>query len=251
MKYRHIIFDADHTIIDFQKDERRALKEATLGIPPSKVRKLLSTAGIPPSDMPTLREQLAAHLQAYSLRNWTELGLDNVHEEAIQKRYHELTYVHVHDLFAYAQKECALEDAEAAKRIFFETLCLPAHPLEGALEVVKELSTRFSLSVATNGLAQMQRGRLKEFKPYLTHLFISEEMNTIKPAQEFGRVMLETLQAKAEECLFVGDSLASDIALANRLGMDAVWYNPNGRPLPESVTLKGQITALNELFKYI
>ena len=254
-KYRHIIFDADHTLIDFQADERRAIRASIADIPPSKTRAGVSIADIPPfeatSDIPPSDEEIVHRIQAYSLLNWGELGLDQVHDPVIQRRYHELTYTHVHALIAYAGSQYAIQDAERAERIFFETLCLPANPCEGALEIVRELSTRFLVSVATNGLSLMQRGRLKEFMPYLHQLFISEEMETIKPAKEFGKTMLEALGARAEECLFVGDSLSSDIAMAGKLQMDAVWVNPDGRPLPEGCRVKGQIRTLKELFQYV
>lgn len=254
-KYRHIIFDADHTLIDFQADERRAIRAVIAGIPSTDARFGVSIADIPPrgatADIPPSDEETVHKIQAYSTLNWGELGLDQVHDPMIQRRYHELTYVHVHALIAYAGGACALQDADGAERIFFETLCLPANPCEGALEMVKELSTRFLVSVATNGLSTMQRGRLNEFTPYLHQLFISEEMQTIKPANDFGKAMLESLKATAEECLFVGDSLSSDIAMANKLQMDAVWVNPDGRPLPEGYRVKGQIKALRELLKYV
>ena len=250
-KYRHIIFDADHTLIEFSKDERRALKASIADMPLVKAGNGLSTADMPLSDIPPAEGQVTARLQAYSTRNWTQLGLDEVNDPVIQQRYHALTYEHVHALIKYAAQECALQDAEAAERIFFQTLCLPAHPCKGALELIKALAEGYTLSVATNGLATMQRARLKEFIPYFRHLFISEEMGIIKPAEEFGKIMLNTLQAKAEECLFVGDSLTSDIALANKMGMDAVWVNPEGRPIPEDVKIKGQIKTLDELYKYL
>ena len=251
-KYRHIIFDADDTLIDFGADERRAFQAALADIPPSQAQKAPFVAGMTAiADIPPSDEQIVPRMRAYSLQNWEELGLNKVNDPTVRKRYHALTHTHVHALFEYAQREYAVADAQEAERIFFETLCLPAHPLEGALETVKALAAKFRVSIATNGLSQMQRARLTEFKPYLYKLFISEEMNTIKPAEEFGEIMLGALNARAEECLFVGDSLSSDIALANKLGMDAVWVSSEGRPLPEGVKVKGQIRTLKEIFKYI
>ena len=272
-KYRHIIFDADHTIIDFDEDERRAFRAAFADMSPLESSKAPSIADMPPSkagmtavaDIPPLntgktplnagipptKEEFVLHMQAYSARNWQELGLNNVNDDEIRKAYHRLTYVHVHALFEYAKSEWGLKDASKAEHTFFTTLCLPAHPMDGALEIIKALSANYKISVATNGLSEMQTARLKEFKPYFNRLFISEEMNTIKPAEEFGKILLDTLQARSEECLFVGDSLTSDIALAGKLKMDAVWYNPQGRPLPEGYRVIAQIKSLHELRNYI
>ena len=258
-KYRHIIFDADHTLIDFQKDERRAFRAAFADMPPTKADKAPSIADMPPSKtqraaiagMPSTQEEFAVQMQAYSARNWEELGLNNVNDPLIRKEYHRRTYVHVHALFEYAQREYGLSNAAQAERTFYQTLCSPSLPIDGALEIVKELSQRYAVSVATNGLSDMQNARLVNFKPCLHRLFISEEMGTIKPAEEFGEMMLDSLQARAEECLFVGDSLSSDMALAGKLNMDAIWYNPDGRTLPEGYRIKAQIRTLQELFKYI
>lgn len=95
----------------------------------------------------------------------------------------------------------------------------------------------------------MQNARLKEFKPCLTRLFISEDMGCIKPSSEYGAEILNELGATADECLFVGDSLTSDIALANKLGMDCVWYDPEERTLPEGYRVKAHIKSLKELLR--
>ena len=227
-KYRHIIFDADHTLIDFNADEKRAFRTAFQGTPLG-------------------REEIVQHMWEYSRRDWGERGLNNVNDPEIRKQYHMRTYEHVHALFEYAAAELGLENAGEAERIFYSTLCMPAHPHEGALETVKALSEKYLVSVATNGLTDMQRARLVVFQPYLHKLFISEELNTIKPAKEYGNILLDTLLSQAEECLFIGDSLTSDIALANKLNMDAIWFNPDGRPLPEGYRAVGQIQTLGEL----
>lgn len=232
MKYRHIIFDADHTLIDFNEDERRAFRAAFKGTPLES-------------------EEVIGEMWKFSYENWEELGLNKVNDPDIRKQYHKLYYVHIHALFEFAKQAYDHELADDAERIFYETLCSPAHPREGAFEAVKALSEKYAVSIATNGLSEMQRARLKEFAPYLNRLFISEEMNAIKPSKEFGNIMLNELNAKAEECLFIGDSLTSDIALANKLKMDCIWYDPDGRTLPEGYSLVKKISSLSELIQIL
>ena len=60
-KYRHIIFDADHTLIDFNADEKRAFYAAFQGTPLE-------------------REETVQHMWEYSLQNWGELGLNEVND---------------------------------------------------------------------------------------------------------------------------------------------------------------------------
>lgn len=230
--YRHIIFDADHTLIDFNEDEKRAFRAAF-------------------QDTPLLRDETVESMWKFSYENWEELGLNRVNDSKIRKNYHALYYVHIHALFGFAERKYGLKNADEAEKIFYGTLCSPSHPREGAMETVKALSKKYSVSIATNGLSAMQNARLAEFKPYLFRLFISEEMNAVKPSEEYGKAMLKALGARAEECLFIGDSLTSDIALANRLGTDCVWYDPEGRTLPEGYRISAHIRSLKELLDII
>lgn len=228
MKYRHIVFDADHTLIDFNEDEKRSFRAAFKGTPLES-------------------EEVIQSMWKFSYENWSQLGLNNVNDPEIRKKYHKLYYVHIHALFEYAVQAYGLENAEEREKIFYRDLCSPAHPREGALETVKALSKKYAVSIATNGLSDMQHARLKEFMPYLNKLFVSEEMGAIKPSREFGRIMLNELNAKAEECLFIGDSLTSDIALSNKLKMDCVWYDPEDYALTEGYSVTAQIRSLKEL----
>lgn len=231
-KYRHVIFDADYTLIDFGEDEKRAFRAAF-------------------RNTPLDREEIIETMREYSRENWEALGLNRVNDPAIRKEYHALHYVHVHALFEFAKEKYGYGLTDDRERVFFETLSSPAHPCKGALETVRTLSQKYAVSVATNGLSKMQRARLTEFTPYLFRLFVSEEMNAIKPAREFGNAVLLALGARAEDCLFVGDSLVSDIALADKLGMDAVWCNPEKRELPEGYRVVKEIGSPGELIKFL
>lgn len=231
-KYRHVIFDADHTLVDFNEDEKRSFRAAF-------------------QNTPLQREDTVEAMWEFSYRNWEELGLNRVNDEEIRKRYHALYYVHIHALFDHAEHKYGLKNADEAEKIFYRSLCAPSHEREGALETVRTLSKKYCVSVATNGLSEMQHARLFDFKPCLFRLFISEEMNCIKPSEEYGEYLLKEIDARADECLFVGDSLTSDIALANRLGMDCVWYASKERALPEGFRITARVSSLKELLNLL
>lgn len=233
-QYRYVIFDADHTVIDFDADEKRAFRAA------------FSAVGIPVS------EEAIGELWRFSAENWGRLGLYNVHLPEIQSGYHALYDTHVRELFDHAAERYGLQaHREVAQREFERVLALPSHPIEGAVEVIRALAERYRICIATNGLIRLQRGRLSALSPYIHRVFISEEIGTIKPCGEFFSAMLRSLGAKAEECVLVGDSLDSDIAGANLAGMDAIWFNRRHRPLPSGVTVAAQIDSLTQLLSLL
>ncbi len=231
MGIRHVIFDADDTLIRFGEDEKRAFRIA-FG-----------------EDAPI---ELLEDMRRFEYAHWDEVRLHEVDDPEIAKNFHSLYYEHLKAVFDYAESRYALGSGrKETEQKFFKALCLPAHFTEGALETVKNLSSRYSVWIATNGLGKMQRGRLAEFLPCVKDVFISEELGKVKPSPEFGEEVLSRLGAKGEECIWVGDSLRSDVALANSLHIPCVWYNPASLPPPENVQVYKTIANLNELLSFL
>lgn len=229
-KYDYIIFDADHTLIDFDADERRAFYAA------------FGAAGISAS------AETVEDCWRFSYMNWGSLGLNDVHLPEIRSAYHDLYNAHVRALFDYADTVYGLNGRrERAEEAFMSALRQPSHPIDGAEEVVRALAEGYRVCVATNGLACLQKGRLRGFEQYLYRVFISEELGTIKPDPLFFNAVLRELNAPAGRCLMVGDSLSSDIAGANDAGMDCVWFDRRRHAVLENVAVTARITDLREL----
>ncbi len=228
--YKYLIFDADHTLIDFDADERRAFYAA------------FAAAGVP------VCEREVEACWRFSAENWRKLGLHEVHLPHVQEQFHRLYRVHVNEIVAYLDAEYGFNgNTQAAKQAFMRELCSASQAVEGAVGTVERLSHKYRICVATNGLAEMQYGRLAPFEPFLFRVFVSEEMNAIKPSGEYFNYLLKALGAKAQECLMIGDSLSSDMAGASAAGMDRVWFNRSRSALPRGVRVTAEIHKIAEL----
>ena len=229
--YDCIIFDADHTILDFDADERRAF---TAG---------LSAAGMEPT------EETVEAWWRFSAQNWVSLGLHNVHLPRVRADYHALYRTHVRVIFDRIAQTYRLGAAlrQTAERVFLEELSRASCPVEDAPRVIRALAARYRLCVATNGLCAMQPGRLAPFADRFERIFISEEIGAVKPDPAFFRAMTAELGVSARRCLMVGDSLASDVAGANAVGMDCIWFNRRGEPLPSGYRVRAEIARLADL----
>jgi len=75
----------------------------------------------------------------------------------------------------------------------------------------------------------------------------SEDVRSYKPRPELFERGLELLQLSPSEVLHIGDSLSSDVAGANALGIDVAWMNTKGRELPNSARIHRQITDLRDI----
>ena len=230
-KYKYLIFDADYTLVNYKQDEIAALK------------RLYDEIGYPYDD------EVLERSHHFSEEAWADAGLYEVHREDIQREYHTLYWTHVDDLF---KKEFAVTgfsyDPKKASEKLMKNLTADGHFLPNAEATVKALHARgYKICVATNGLIQMQTGRLRPIRQYVQYLIASEELDTIKPNKLFYEKMFSKLNATADECLMIGDSLYSDIAGANGVGMDSCFFDT--RKMEESADIRPtfHIADLSEL----
>lgn len=233
-EYKHLIFDADHTLLNYLADEREAFKG------------LYQELGLPQTD------ELMSWSKHLSESIWTAAGLYDVHSERIQREYHALYRSHVTGIFeeVFSKYPCKATPREAGER-FLKLLERESVLMDGAAEILSALSKntggRYAVSIATNGLSSIQRGRLSRLLAYTDNVFISEELGCIKPLPAFFEAALNTLSASADECLMIGDSLSSDIAGANAVGMDSCWFNGRGIENDSFIRPKYEIAKLSQL----
>ncbi|MBP5242061.1 MAG: HAD family hydrolase [Clostridia bacterium] len=232
--YKYLIFDADHTLIDFYADERAAF------------RRTFSHYGV------AYTAEDVEKARVLSDRVWAEEGLNNVHLESVQSAFHSKYFSHLPRLIDRIKEITPMSaPSEEIAAYFVKELYVPSFVIGNALETFKNFSKKYKTCIATNGITDMQRARLKEFLPYTYKLFVSEELGTIKPNAAFFTGMLARLEAQKEECLFIGDSLSSDIAGCNAVGMDCIWVNPHGLPLPQGAKVKAVVSAVEEVENFL
>lgn len=222
-RYDHILLDADNTLFDFDWAEHEALKRAVTerGCPfTAEVEALYLTVNRALWADFDRGIGTQAGLTVERFRRFNEaLGLDN--DPAVFNRDY-LTYL----------GQCALL-------------------LPGAEELCKTLrEAGCVLSIATNGVARVQHARLEAspLRPYISHLFISEELGAQKPLPGFFEPMLTALAVTdRSRCLMVGDNLNSDVQGGLTAGLPTAWYNPHGAPLPHDIRPTFVVADYNDL----
>ena len=155
------------------------------------------------------------------------------------------------DRFRLLMEACQLDiDPAAIATRYTDHLAKSAFLLPDALEGVKRWSKKVPVYLVTNGISDVQRGRLacSEIKPYITDIIISQEVGTQKPDPK----MMEAALAVAgnpdkREVLMLGDSLSSDIRGAINAGLDSCYFNPKGTPNTTDVVPTYEIRSLREV----
>jgi HAD superfamily hydrolase (TIGR01549 family) len=99
--------------------------------------------------------------------------------------------------------------------------------MAGAVPLVRELSQRFIVGVVSNGLPDVQYRKLEAIglQQVLSCIVLSEEIGIRKPDPRIFRHTAQLLHLQPLECLYVGDSYASDVVGAKASGMLTCWLN--------------------------
>lgn len=207
-RYKTVLLDADGTLLDFEATERQAL------------RRSMENRGIVYSEA-VLAVYLSINVPLWAAHHRGEIS----REELMVKRFQDFG------------KALGLEaDPEEWNREYLDHLGDCGDVLPGAVELLKALKPHCTLALATNGLADIQRRRLKDnpVTPYLDAIFISEEMGVGKPDRRYFEKVLGALHADPAATVMVGDDLNSDIQGAINAGLDSIWYSRSQEksPLP-------------------
>lgn len=218
--YKYIIFDADHTLVDFNRDEVDALCRT------------FDAFGATYTDEDVRR----AFVLSYTV--WAEHRLNDIHLAEVRAIYHSEYVGHLPDLFTRIKAYLPVNaTAEELSERFINELCVPSYSYKNGFDVFKALSQKYKLCIATNGLSKMQTERLSPLAPYAKRIFVSEDIGTIKPDKAFFEWMLSSLGVEAKDCLFIGDSISSDVMGCMSVGMPCIWFNPHHRATPDGLEL--------------
>lgn len=123
-----------------------------------------------------------------------------------------------------------------------------------AYDVLSNLRQKFNLGIISNGPISVQREKLQTIG--LDHFFdvivVSGEIGIGKPDPGIFLKALELMRVAANETLYVGDSLSSDIAGARNAGLYAIWLNRKkaDKP-PNEVNPDAEINTLCELLSIL
>ena len=203
MSYKFLLFDLDHTLLDFDAAEDIALTH------------LLKEEGV---------EEIQVYKDYYVPMNkalWKDLE-----QKKISKQ--ELVNTRFSRLFAHFGVE--KDGAYLAERYQF-FLSKQGQIFPGVEDLLKNLIHQgYELYAATNGITFIQTGRLEQsgIATFFKEIFISEQLHTQKPdAAFYEKIGARISNFDKKYALMIGDSLSADIQGGNNAGIDTIWYNPH------------------------
>ncbi len=207
MRYKHLFFDLDHTLWDFDANSRLTLEE------------IYHAESL---------EKRGVHDFELFHRNYL------VHNDRLWDRYRN-GYIKVDELrwrrMWLALVDFKIGDEKLARHLgslFLDMLPSRTLLFPDTVEILQYLSNKnYQLHLITNGFEQVQHNKIRNsgidgfFKVVIT----SEGSNSLKPKKEIFEYAFLKTSALPSESLMLGDSLEADILGGINAGIDQVHVN--------------------------
>ena len=197
-----VFLDLDDTILDFQRGERIALCGA------------FDRMGIE-YDYTTIERYSKINLDCWRALERGEMNRDEVLVGRFERLFCEM----------------GINASATEVQELYESLLSEEHDfLPGGQELLEEFrkSKKYNLYMATNGIPQVQKPRIRDAKiePYFKKIFISEEIGYAKPDPRFFEECFKQIENfNIDEAIIVGDSLTSDIKGGINAGIKTCHFN--------------------------
>jgi putative hydrolase of the HAD superfamily len=200
---KHIFFDLDHTLWDFDKNSNLAFLNIF--------------------EKHALTVEIDQFLKVYTPINshyWKLYREDRVSKE-------DLRHGRLRETFDGLQVSVTDVQIEQLAIDYIEQLPNHNYLLEGTKEILDYLDSRYTLHIITNGFKEVQRKKLESsgISKYFETVTTSEDVGVKKPNKRIFEVALKNAAAKADESIMIGDNLEADILGAQNFGMQAILYN--------------------------
>jgi putative hydrolase of the HAD superfamily len=228
--YKHLFFDLDHTLWDFEANSLETLTELYAELELGKM-------GVP----------------SFSKFHETYLPINSQYWARYHHKLMSKEELRV-GRFMETLRQFKIDDIELATKLAhlytgrspFKTALMP-----DAIDTLDYLSQRYQMHLITNGFSEVQDVKVRESKldVYFGHVFVSEKVGHQKPEQGIFLHAMQVTGATPKESLMIGDNMATDIMGAKSVGMDQVFFNPNGKRTRDKATY--EIASLTELKNFL
>ena len=207
MKYRHLFFDLDHTLWDFEANARSTLLHLHNELS-------LESRGI--HDFDLFHKNYLNHNESL----WAKYRNGAIRQEELRVKRMWLSLLD----FKIADEALATELSVK----FLELLPTRNILFPNTLEVLNYLKEKgYILHLITNGFEKTQHSKLlySGLQGFFKEVVTSEGSNSLKPQKEIFEYALRKSEAKPEESIMIGDSIEVDIIGAHNAGLDQVYVN--------------------------
>lgn len=229
-KYKHLFFDLDHTLWDYDRNVQESLAELF------ELYKL-QDLGIPTSEVFFCAFN-EVNYKLWALFNVGEIDKENLRNQRFKR------------IFEHLGVDGLAVPLDMEEDFMFRTSSKP-HLFPHSKETLTYLQHKYELHIITNGFNESQAAKMSSsgLTSFFKMIITSETMGHRKPDKRIFEYAMAKLDTDPSSCLMIGDNPDSDILGAQNAGIDQVLFNPLN--IPCALTPTHTITSLQELRSFL
>lgn len=228
-EYKHVFFDLDHTLWDFEKNSEETLVHLYHLYN-------LKDYGVAHPDL-FIEQYRRINAQMWVLYNQRKISKSTLRVKRFEDAFVALG-VHRQDV------------PQGIWEQYLQICPTKTNLFPHAIEVLEYLSQKYTLSILTNGFEETQHRKLHHsgIGKYFTHLLTSENYGYAKPDPRIFEQLLQLNNATAKDTIMIGDNIDTDINGAKAAQIDHIFFNPEKTPHTHTVDREiHQLIQLKEI----
>lgn len=228
MSFRHVFFDLDRTLWDFDRNSKETLLELFDSFD-LKERTELND------------EEFVTQYQLLNEALWAKYRKGSIQKEELRS-----------SRFRIAFLNAGIEDTTLADRFgerYLEICPLKTGMVPGAMEVLETLDGKYALHIITNGFEETQaiKMRAANIHGFFDEVITSEAANARKPDPAIFELALARANSALKDAIIIGDDHEADILGGKNFGMAQIHYAPTGEENGATYTVRKMVEVLDIL----
>jgi len=225
MHIKHIFFDLDHTLWDFETNSNRTFSF------------IFEKNG--------LEVQFDKFIEVYQPINHRYWKL--FRENKVTKA--DLRYGRLNEAFDAINFEISDEMIHLLSVDYITYLADHNVLFDNAIPVLEYLKDRYKMHIITNGFEEVQHRKLRNSNllPYFDQIITSEKVGVKKPNPKIFEYAMNVTGAGAQESMMIGDNFEADILGAMNVGMQVIFCKFNGEIATREVPMVDNLIELKSL----
>jgi len=228
--YKHLFFDLDHTLWDYDTNARDTLNELYHFYD-------LGKYGI------STDKYFTDIFFEVNTELWKKLDTGEIDKFYLRNNRFRLVFEAAEAIMKIVNEELLVD---VSKR-FLQECPKKSKLIDGALDILEGIHGKYEMHIITNGFEEVQSIKMKHsgLDKYFDKIITSEKAGHKKPSKGIYHYALKHTRSILEDSVMIGDNLQTDIKGARLFGMDQIYFNPDAISHEDEVTI--EISSLAEL----
>ncbi len=229
-KYKHLFFDLDHTLWDFDNNTAEAIEE------------IYTIFNISQWSFFTFNDFINVFNEVNNIL-WDKFNHGKI--DRMELRQHRFPMI----LTRLGVDERVIPTGIGEK--YLELSPKKSKVLPFTHEILEYLKPNYQLHIISNGFDDVQHSKLEAAKihHYFDKIVTSDSSNFRKPQKEIFEFAMEVAGATRANAIMIGDNVDTDITGAQNAKMDHIFFNPN--KITHTLNVTHEIESLQQIMNIL